>query len=274
MSSSTAAAPSKMVFRRTQSGLGRQVSVSPENSTMKHLAYGRIILNTSQPSVAFTNGDRETALICLDGQAQVKADGVDFALDKYDSLYIPRDSSVEVRTESSVDIAEFSAEVEKHYPLKFVRSSEINAESGLKLNSGGPGCARTVSMLIAKNVEAGRLLVGITTSEAGNWTSWPPHEHAAMLEEMYVYFDMPAPAYGIQLVYNNTRDPELVTVVRDGDAVLMPSGYHPNVAVPGQRITFLWAMAAHREVADRQWGVVNVQPDFSNVTLNLQASKN
>ena len=42
-----------------------------------------------------------------------------------------------------------------------------------------------------------------------------------MLEEMYVYFDMPEPASGIQMVYNNTEYPELVTVVRDGDAVPM-----------------------------------------------------
>jgi len=274
MSGSASAQSSKMVFRQTHHSLGRHISVTPENSTMRHLAYGRIILNTSQPAVAFADGGRETALICLKGRAQVKTDGSDFALGKYDSLYIPRDSSVEVRTESSADIAEFSAEVDKHYPLKLVRSSEVSTESGLKFNTGGPGCARTVSMLIAKNVEAGRLLVGITASEAGNWTSWPPHEHAAMLEEMYVYFDMPPPAYGIQLVYNNPNDPEIVTVVRDGDAVLMPHGYHPNVAVPGQHITFLWAMAAHREVTDRQYGVVNVQPDFSNVTLNLQAGKN
>ena len=59
-----------------------------------------------------------------------------------------------------------------------------------------------------------------------------------------------------------TEYPELVTVVRDGDAVLMPSGYHPNVSVPGHRICFLWAMAAHREIEDRQYGVVNVQPGF------------
>jgi hypothetical protein len=37
-----------------------------------------------------------------------------------------------------------------------------------------------------------------------------------MLEEIYVYFDMPEPARGIQLVYNNTEYPELVTVVREG----------------------------------------------------------
>jgi hypothetical protein len=47
-----------------------------------------------------------------------------------------------------------------------------------------------------------------------------------------VFFNMPDPAFGIQLVYNNTAYPELVTVVRDGDAVLMPSGFHPNVSVP------------------------------------------
>jgi len=38
--------------------------------------------------------------------------------------------------------------------------------------------------------------------------------------------------------YNATQYPELVTPVRDGDAVLMPSGYHPNVSVPGHRLRF------------------------------------
>jgi 5-deoxy-glucuronate isomerase len=89
-----------------------------------------------------------------------------------------------------------------------------------------------------------------------------------MLEEIYVFFEMPAPAYGIQLVYNDKQCPELVTVVREGDAVLMPSGYHPNVSVPGHRIAFLWALAAHREVEDRQYGVVNVQPEFKPPAAN------
>ena len=84
-----------------------------------------------------------------------------------------------------------------------------------------------------------------------------------MLEEVYIYFEMPAPAYGIQLVYTDQQEPVLVTVVRDGYAVLIPKGYHPNVSVPGHRICFLWAMAAHREVVDRQYGVVNVEPGFN-----------
>jgi 5-deoxy-glucuronate isomerase len=75
------------------------------------------------------------------------------------------------------------------------------------------------------------------------------------------------------LVYNDTHYPELVTAVRDGDAVLMPNGYHPNVSVPGHRIAFLWAMAAHSEVDGRQFGVVNVQPEFQQIGSGLDAAR-
>jgi 5-deoxy-glucuronate isomerase len=240
---------------------------------MKHLEYARIILNASEPEVKFSNGPRETGLICLNGQSAVFVNGETISLGRFDALYIPRDSNVEVRTGSSVDMAEFSAEVQKQYPLQVVRSAEVAKDPGLKFTVGKEGNTRHIDMLLAKNIQAGRLLIGVTHSDPGNWTSWPPHEHAKMLEEIYVYFDMPAPAYGLQLVYQNTEDPELVTVVRDGDAVMIPGGYHPNVAVPGHPIAFLWAMAAHREGQDRQYGVVNLQPGFDQAASGLEAGR-
>jgi 5-deoxy-glucuronate isomerase len=255
-------ASEKMIFRKTNARLGRTVSVSPENSAMKHLCYGRILLNPTTPSVSFSNGTHETGFVCLSGSADVKIGAEQFHLDQYDALYIPRDSHIEIKTGGAVDIAEFSSDVEHRYPLQFVARAAASKDPALHFVTGGAGNTRDLNIAIGKNVSAGRLLVGFTFSEPGNWTSWPPHEHGRMLEELYVYFDMPAPAYGIQLVYNDTEYPELVTVVRDGDAVLMPSGFHPNVSVPGHRIAFLWAMAAHREVEDRQFGVVNVQPGF------------
>lgn len=273
MSTRTAAALEKMIFRKTNSEAGRHVAVTPANSTMEHLCYGRIILNGTKPCVSFSNGDHETGLICLAGKATVKTGGKEIELGRFDAIYIPRDSTIEVATTSSVDIAEFSSDVQRTYPLQVVRYAEIAKNPGLKFMTGGPGSTRDLNMLIAKNVEAGRLVAGFTYSDPGNWTSWPPHEHAKMLEELYVYFDMPEPAYGIQLVYNDTEYPELVTVVRDGDAVLMPSGYHPNVSVPGHRIAFLWAMAAHREGEDRQFGVVNVQPGFDRGGSGLEAGQ-
>ncbi len=263
----------KMVFRKTHEHLGRRISVTPENSSMQHLAYGRIILNASHPAEAFSTGERETGLIVLSGEATATVEGKETALGRYDAIYIPRDSSVKVATATTVDLAEFSADVGNRYPLQVVRFAELANNPGLRFSTGGSGNRRQLNMLLAKNVTAGRLIAGFTESEQGNWTSWPPHEHAAMLEEMYVYFDMPHPAYGIQLVYNDTHHPELVTVVRDGDAVMMPSGFHPNVSVPGHRICFLWAMAAHREVEDRQFGVVNVQPGFDHGPSGLEAGR-
>ena len=263
----------KMIFRKTNGQTGRHVAVTPENSTMRHLSYGRIILNSSKPFVSFSNGDRETGLLCLCGNAAVRAVGKEFEIGKFDAIYVPRDSSIEISTRNSVDLAEFSSDVTGRYPLKVVRYSDVQKDPGLKFVTGGPGSSRELNMLIAKNVEAGRLVAGFTYSDPGNWTSWPPHEHAKMLEEIYVYFDMPEPAYGIQLVYNDTEYPELITAVRDGDAVLMPSGYHPNVSVPGHRIAFLWAMAAHREVEDRQFGVVNIQPGFDRSGSGLESGR-
>jgi 5-deoxy-glucuronate isomerase len=238
---------------------------------MKHLCYARIKLDAAVHEVSFNTSNKETAFICLSGQAEFKIGEKQFRLDKYDAVYVPRGSSVQIQAKSA-DLAEFSAEVEGDYPLQIVRYADVRADKSLHFTAGAAATTRDLNILIGANVQAGRVLAGFTISDPGNWTSWPPHEHATMLEEMYVYIEMPAPAFGLQFVYTDTDEPELATVVREGDAVLMPRGYHPNVAAPGHRIGFLWAMAAHREREDRQFGVVNVQPEFGTGS-GLEASR-
>jgi 5-deoxy-glucuronate isomerase len=261
------------IFRATNRGKGRTIAVTPENSSMKHLAYARIILDREVPNVKFDTGDRELGLICLDGECEVQAAGESHTIRQYDSVYLPRDEKVEISTKGSVDLVECSAEVDNKYPLQIVRYSDVEQNGSLKFKTGGPSTTRTVNITLGKNIEAGRILAGFTTSEPGHWTSWPPHEHASMLEELYVYYDMPAPAFGVQFVYTNPDEPEFVGVVRDGDAVIMPEGFHPNVSVPGHPINFVWMMAAHREVEDRQFGVVTVQPGFDQGGSGLEASR-
>ena len=87
------------------------------------------------------------------------------------------------------------------YPLQIIRYSDLAANPKLKFTAGGAATTRDLNIIIGDNVRAGRILAGFTRSQPGNWTSWPPHEHSAILEEVYVYFDMPPPAFGIQLVY-------------------------------------------------------------------------
>ncbi len=225
------------VVRATHQGKGRTEWLAPGHGAVRQLHYGRVILDAGQ-SLTFNTGDRETAFIALGGVASIQTASETFRLTPYDALYIPRDSTVLISTSEGCDLAEISAAVTGKYPLQFVPFERVRQDPALHFTAGGANTTRDLNILIGKNVEAGRILAGVTFSEPGNWTSWPPHEHGRMLEEAYLYINMPAPAWGIQLVYTNPREPELAVVVREGDCVVMPAGYHPNVAAPGGSIGF------------------------------------
>jgi 5-deoxy-glucuronate isomerase len=262
------------VVPNTAAGRGRHRSVAPGATAARHLHYGRIILGAADAPIAFETGELETGLICLKGAVSIRCEGRAFELVPYDTLYVPRDSWVEVAPDAEGgDLAEISAPVASRYPLQFVRYADVLEDLGLHFTAGAPPNERRLSILLGKNVEAGRILAGVTFSTPGNWTSWPPHEHAALAEEAYLYIDMPHPAFGIQMVYTNLEDPELAVVVREGDCVLMPEGYHPNVGAPGGSINFVWMMAAKRELEDRQFGVVNVQPEYAAAGSGIDAGR-
>ena len=252
------------IVRNTAAARGRTRSVEPGKTAARHLHYGRIILDAGDAAVHVDPGGFETALICLKGAASVSVAGAEYAMVPYDALYVPRATPFDVRPASAgCDLAEIAAAVEQSYPVQFVKFADVQQNAGLHFAAGGEASRRELNILIGKNVQAGRLMAGVTFSQPGNWTSWPPHEHAVLAEEAYLYIDMPHPAFGVQLVYADDQNPELATIVREGDVVLMPQGYHPNVAAPGHPINFLWMMAATRELEDRQFGVVNVHPDFA-----------
>jgi 5-deoxy-glucuronate isomerase len=110
---------------------------------------------------------------------------------------------------------------------------------------------------------AQRLMVGETFTPPGHWSSFPPHKHDGRdgeptLEELYYFRVDPPQGFGHQMLY--TADGEVVThAVKDGDAVLLPYGYHPVSAPPGYTLYYLWAMAgAERRLAlhedpDHRW---------------------
>jgi 5-deoxy-glucuronate isomerase len=254
---------SKRLIKGTASERGRRIFVHPGNSSMKQVSYGRIRLDGIQKQVSFVNEDEETGLICVKGSGVVAVGDRRFNMQPDDALYVPKGVAISVETARELDLVECSAPVDGNYPLQFVSAESVREDPKLHFVAGTESAHREINILLGTNVEAGRLVAGITRSMPGNWTSWPPHEHAAMLEEIYVYVDMPAPGFGLQLVYTDEISPAEVEVVRDGDAVLLPAGYHPNVAIPGANLNFVWIMAAHREVVDRKWGVVNVDTRFA-----------
>src|SRR5437763_2975467 len=108
--------PKKLVFSGTASQRGRHISVTPKNSPLAHLGYGRLRLDAEVPSAAFETGERETGLLCMKGACTVRTRGEIHELDTYDAIYVPRGSAVEVTVKGEVDLVEVSADVTGDYP--------------------------------------------------------------------------------------------------------------------------------------------------------------
>ncbi len=256
------------LFRGTGRAEGRRRIVDQNNSGLELLRYGRITLKDGSLPVA--TGEEEVVLLCLNGEGQVRTGGASYALGKYDALYIPRDSECTVLATGFFDVAEISAPVSKQYPIQLVRFSDVVKDPALAKDAGFVPYARKLHTIIGENnTRAGRLLVGVTFSKDGNWTSWPPHDHWEVKEEIYLYVDMPEPNFGLHLNYTDFREMEMVVPVWEGDAVAIKRGYHYNVATPGTQVGFVWMMAAIREEEDRAFSTVTVQPEFAGDRFKL-----
>ena len=107
---------------------------------------------------------------------------------------------------------------------------------------------RSVKSIIDSRSNLSNLIVGETTQDCGNWSSWPPHKHDTYAEdyesnhkEIYLYKFEKKSGFGIQLVYENLDDPDLI-LVRNNDTVNIDSGYHPVVSSPSSKMYYLWVL--------------------------------
>jgi len=253
----------KFIVRNTAKSIGRNIMMTPKNTPLKALACGRIILNQKKKSVSVSSKGREVSLICLKGEGEVMVDGQTFRMTPYDALYIPPKMKYTVSTSNGVDFAEASAPCSKQTKLHFVSFESVKGDPKLHVRAGKETYGREIYKLIDVNVDAARLLCGITFGDPGNWTSWSPHEHGKSQEEVYVYVNMPAPGFGIQMMYDDLKKPYLVEPVFENDAVIVTKGYHPNVGAPGYGIGFVWMMAALKPEVDRDWNIMHWQEEFA-----------
>jgi 5-deoxy-glucuronate isomerase len=150
--------------------------------------------------------------------------------------------------------------------VQFERDVKSNPQRVIDVGSEDLHTKRTIYSLLDTHVSCSRLLAGFTIGTPGAWTSWPPHEHNDSKEEFYLFFDMPDPAFSVQFVYPSPDKMEFAPVVRDGDCVTIPSGYHPTAAAPGHSTVFFWAMAAYDpdKHRDLKYGIT-IQPEYQTI---------
>jgi 5-deoxy-glucuronate isomerase len=117
-------------------------------------------------------------------------------------------------------------------PLAGPQTTRVIEPNAVTVEARGTSpSARTVRTYVAE----GSLICGETLNPPGGWSSWPPHRHEH--QELYLYRFSSADGFGVHL-----HDAD-ATVVRDGAAEYIESGYHPVVAAPASAMYYLWALA-------------------------------
>lgn len=165
------------------------------------------------------------------------------------ALYLPPGVRLRVTASSHLEAILVSTPAEAGGEPALVGPGEV------RVQARGKGLyTRDVHDILVSDPYARRLMVGETFNPPGHWSSFPPHKHDGrdgepVLEEVYHYRVDPPQGFGHQMLYS--ADGETIThAVRDGDAVLLPYGYHPVSVPPGYRLYYLWAMAgAERRLA-------------------------
>jgi 5-deoxy-glucuronate isomerase len=204
----------------------------------------------------FRAPEEETVLVLLEGRGAFDAGACRFSASRADvfseratALYLPPGQGLTVRAETRLEAVLVSTPASGGGEPARIGPDEIEP-----LARGRGLYTREVRNIFVTDPHVTRLMVGETINPPGNWSSFPPHKHDGrdgepVLEEIYYFRVDPPQGFGHQMMY--TADGESVThAVRDGDAVLLPYGYHPVSAPPGYRVYYLWAMAgAQRRLA-------------------------
>lgn len=222
---------------------------SPEELGLAYTSVQRIEL---RGSFSLETRHEEICLAVIWGEAEYHCEGLRGGAASRDMIYIPRGKSVTLRSHDGVVIA-FGAPAERDTRPVHIEFAEIDRNPNTHRTFGRMenNTRRDVWNFIDADFDCCRLMMGLCSGSPGGWTAWPPHEHAAKREEVYFYFDM-GNAFGIQCVYDDMDHPYMVAMVREGDLISIPRGYHPNVGCPGGRISYVYCMVA-KKPGDRKF---------------------
>jgi len=238
--------------------------VSGEVCGLDFLSCKRIEMDGDNPTVTVETGPEEVVLVSISGQFDYSFDGTTGTADFKDMLYLPWKRKVTVRTGHKAVLMRIGALCDRDADFAHIRFSDMDRDLAKHKVFGTieDNTYRDVYMYIDDKFNASRLLMGIGQGGTACWTVWPPHEHGDEKEELYVYFDM-GQAFGIQCVYEILDAPLFCGIVREGDMVSVPRGYHPNVGCPGGRISYVYAMAA-RVAGQRDFMALRFQEEFGD----------
>jgi 5-deoxy-glucuronate isomerase len=228
------------------------------------IASWRLCLDAGASAI-FRREEDETIVVLQSGRATWSANGETWEVsrtsvfrERATALYLPAGVEFRCAAAAPVECILITTPAASTGRPHLLRPADVEVHQ-----RGRENYSREVHDLFVRDQHAQRLMVGETFNPPGHWSSFPPHKHDGRdgepkLEEVYHFRVDPPQGFGHQMLYS--AGGEAVThVVRDGDVVVLPYGYHPVSSPPGYHLYYLWAMVGdERKLAlyedpDHKW---------------------
>jgi 5-deoxy-glucuronate isomerase len=155
---------------------------------------------------------------------------------------------------SDCEIAITGSRATERFPARLIPPDDIDVEI-----RGAGNAARQINHIIKPGFPADTLLVVEVFTPSGNWSSYPPHKHdvsqmpyEADLEEIYYYRIDSPDGFGLQRLYTADGSFDHAWVIRDGDVLLVPEGYHAFAIAHGYTGYYLNILAGDEPVRTMQ----------------------
>jgi len=241
---------------------GDSLVVTPDSAAWSYCGL-RIVQLAPGASRTFATGDEEFAVLPLSGAGlTVEADGQRFDVEGRsnvfvrvsDWVYLPIDTEVRLGSMHGCEVALASARATRRFETAYVEAGAVSVE----LRGAGQATRQVTNFMTPDGFGgADKLICCEVLTPDGNWSSYPPHKHddtegsPVWNEEIY-YFRIGrtgtrgyAPeGYALHRTYTADGSIDATVTVGDGDAFLVPRGYHgPSVAAPGYPLYYLNVMA-------------------------------
>ncbi len=243
--------------KKYKATLGRQRIVSVGEGDLKKSAFDLIKLAAGESYKSNTE-NFESAFVILSGSCHIT--GTDFSFTdlgsrkdvfsgKPTTVYLSVQTEYELTAKTDVELAVCSAESTVKYEPILIKPEDVK-----EIILGAGTWERKAHFVIDQNVKVQHLFLGETLLLPGRW-AFPPHRHdkddmpyEVDMEEIYHFRLQPESGMGMQLSYTDDRSRDEAFLIRNGDTVSIPDGYHPIASSPVDSLYMLWFMAGENRL--------------------------
>lgn len=242
-------------------GDGVLIHVDAESAGWEFIGLAVHRLTMGSPLTIESDGD-EFAIVLLSGSITVVRDDARVSLgpraNPFDdppwAYYSPVGSVCSVEADSTSEIAICRSKASITHPPRLVTPDDVAIEI-----RGAGNASREIRHLIKPEFQAHTLLIVEVITPSGNWSSYPPHKHdihdmprEADLEEIYYYRIDTPDGFGLQRLYTANGEIDEAFVIKDGDLLLVPFGYHAFAIAQGYTGYYLNVLAGDEPVRTMQ----------------------